>query len=512
MDVKLLRESIETGRAVEERTSEITVEGDTIVPDTMPDIQKILQIDGRARVTACTRQGDKLLCEGVAAFCILYIPEQEESAAPVESIETTLPFKDVCAASFGEDGHFVAQADLTRIGSMLLNSRKLSVKAEVSLTVREWTDGTCSITTGVTGEAEPEVKTRLIHAKRTAAEGLSPITVTDTLEKPSEKPPLSKILKMDAAVLGQEVKMITNKAILKGAVRLSTLYLSDTVPADISFMEHDVPFTEILDMPGAAEGMDCTMDCMVDSIYHEADAESGKIGVEIILRAHATATEIVTPEILEDCYLPGYDTTLTRTPCLIERAFDTICDGLAARKLFNLPSECPSPKEVYNVVGKPVVKSAEMVGGKAEVEGYVETYVLYLTEDADTPLFCYQDTIPFSYAVAANAPADARITCRVSLLGCGFTLPASGGVDVRANLEICLAFSATETVENIDSITIETENSDIKRPSLVIAFVNEGETLWNIAKKYKTTTARIADANHLEETDVVRAGTRLLIP
>ncbi len=511
MDVKLMHESIETGRATEKRTFEVTAAGDVIVPDAMPDIQKILQIDGRARITASTKQGDKLLCEGVADFCILYIPARDESEAPVESIKASLPFKDVCAAAI-EDGNFMVEADLLHIGSMLLNSRKLSIKAEIALSLCEWSTTSTQLTTDVEAEKTPEVKTRRIHAKQTAAEDVFSAQVADTLEKPSEKPPFSKILKMDAAAMGQEVKLITGKAIVKGAVRISTLYLTDTYPAEISFMEHDVPFTEILDMPGAAEGMDYAIDTAVDAIYYETDAESGKIGVEVTLRIHGTVTEIVELSLVEDLYIPGYETELSHTTCHIEKAFDSVHDQLAARKLFHLADDVPEPRTVYNVVGKPLVKSASVHDGKAEIEGQVDVYVLYMTEDEETPLFCYQDSIPFSYMAETNAPDSAHVSCRVSLLGCGFTLPSGGGVDVRANLDISLAFHAIESVDNVDAVSVTEEETAEKRPSLVIAFVNEGDSLWDIAKKYKTTISRIAEANHLDEADNVSHAMRLLIP
>ena len=51
-----------------------------------------------------------------------------------------------------------------------------------------------------------------------------------------------------------------------------------------------------------------------------------------------------------------------------------------------------------------------------------------------------------------------------------------------------------------------------KRPSIVIYFCSENESLWDIAKKYKTTVNDIMEANGLSGDKAVVSGIQLLIP
>lgn len=514
MDLKRLQETIETGVVSEGRESEVTVEGDVIVPDSMPDIQKILQIDGRARMTSSDRQGDKLLLTGSADFCVLYIPDADEEEAPVRSIHVSLPFKDVCAVSGGEDGKVLCTAELTHIGSMLLNSRKLSLKAHAKIETREYVGAETAITVGVESDMPIETKTRKVWVRASRACGAFPMTAVDTLEVPAEQPAVREILKMDGAILGQEMKMITNKAIVKGMVRLSTLYLADTVPPTVQFMEHDIPFTEILDMPGAAEGMEAALSYTITNIYYETDeGEDGirKIGAEITMEAHLEATENIEITLLEDCFCPPYETTIKRVPLSVDMAEHRISEQLAARKMISFPTDVPLPARIYHIAGKPTVQKVEIRNHMAEVTGKVEIYVLYLTEEKETPLFSYQDTIPFSFTTKTECADEDYTKVHITLLGCGYTLSPTGGVDVRANLEIGLCHYRKETLENIAEITVtEAENSE--RPAFVVAFTGEGDTLWSIAKKYKKPCARIREANHLEENAKLSPGTKLFIP
>ena len=47
---------------------------------------------------------------------------------------------------------------------------------------------------------------------------------------------------------------------------------------------------------------------------------------------------------------------------------------------------------------------------------------------------------------------------------------------------------------------------------MVIYFVKPGDTLWRIAKKYKSTIKDIVRVNNIENPDSLEVGTQLFIP
>jgi len=55
-------------------------------------------------------------------------------------------------------------------------------------------------------------------------------------------------------------------------------------------------------------------------------------------------------------------------------------------------------------------------------------------------------------------------------------------------------------------------NSDCRQNSLVIYFVKEGDTLWKIAKKFRSTIDEIASVNNIENIEKISIGDRLYIP
>lgn len=51
-----------------------------------------------------------------------------------------------------------------------------------------------------------------------------------------------------------------------------------------------------------------------------------------------------------------------------------------------------------------------------------------------------------------------------------------------------------------------------KTSMLMIYFVQSGDELWNVAKKYVTTSEKIRSANNLGDSDIIKPGMKLLIP
>ena len=73
-------------------------------------------------------------------------------------------------------------------------------------------------------------------------------------------------------------------------------------------------------------------------------------------------------------------------------------------------------------------------------------------------------------------------------------------------------FVMPDTAEYIiEDLNIE-ELQEEKSYSMIIYFVKQGDTLWKIAKKFKSTVEDIACVNNIEDVNKIRIGEQLFIP
>ena len=82
---------------------------------------------------------------------------------------------------------------------------------------------------------------------------------------------------------------------------------------------------------------------------------------------------------------------------------------------------------------------------------------------------------------------------------------------IEAVLEINIQSLNTEKIEVINEIELEDEESDDKY-SMIIYCVKQGDSLWKIAKKFKSTVKEIANINEIEDENKIKIGDKIYIP
>ncbi len=508
MEFTLKKETVTRWEEKSPKQTEVITESDVIVPDAKPDMGRILKITGIARVGDCQRQGDRLLLSGTADYCILYAPESMEGNE-IESLEIQLPFKDILTGLSEEEGTLDAQAELLEADAVLLNSRKFSVKGTVGLQVIGREKKEYALAVGVCAEKEAAQKTKTVSATCMAGFGVASASAGQRMEVPGELPPIASILQTSASIVEEDVKVITGKLICKGNIRVEILYNGpDGLPV---LMEHALPFTEILDIPAAEEGMTCFTEYTVLDVYCEADEddESGRsFGAEVLMEIRGEVWKEEKLEILEDFYIPGEKTEIETEELLIEDMVICEREGLAVRKTISTGDDAPPIAKCIQISAVPVVTKVALSGGTAEIEGHADVQLLYLTDGGNPYLL--KERVPFALSMPTKAPDKAGISCRVGLANAGYAMEDAARVEVRLNLEICLRLCGQSCIENIKDAQVL--GTDTARAAVVIAFANGKESLWDLGKKYGTSAETIRAYNGADLAAVPAEGTRLLIP
>ena len=80
-------------------------------------------------------------------------------------------------------------------------------------------------------------------------------------------------------------------------------------------------------------------------------------------------------------------------------------------------------------------------------------------------------------------------------------------VELQVNCDI----SRVIEISVIDNIEVAENNND-NIYSIIVYFVKPGDTLWNIAKKFKSTIDAIVSVNGIENVNQINIGQQLFIP
>lgn len=126
------------------------------------------------------------------------------------------------------------------------------------------------------------------------------------------------------------------------------------------------------------------------------------------------------------------------------------------------------------------------------VEGVLQAEILYLSADDDEAVCVLKRGIPFRQTVEVRGAKAGDTACvRITAEQVDFRLMTETEGELRAQILLEILVTAMEETEVVTDLLEMPEETPEKRPSAVICVVQDGESLWDIAKKYRTTPERI---------------------
>ena len=119
--------------------------------------------------------------------------------------------------------------------------------------------------------------------------------------------------------------------------------------------------------------------------------------------------------------------------------------------------------------------------------------------------------IPFNFEVNSDSiNENCKVDTNIDIKRDDFILN-EGNIDTNISLEFNISVNRSERLNIINEINTE-ESRDNNIYSMVIYFVKPGDTLWKIAKKFRSTIDDIARVNNIEDIDKIYPGQQLYIP
>ena len=522
MTIDFKKEPINLSEMKMNTISTVMVDGDVIVPDVKPDMKEILLAEANAIVNSKEYLNGKLTVSGTIFIKILYAPDNTDADSPkVKSIENKFEFKDSVDCP-NEDGLQISvKAGTEHIEFSLINSRKLNMKVIVALTAKAYSRKTAEICCGVEGEAPLETRMKGLNLYNIVADEQKDVIITDSLEIPNTKPEVDEILKMDVHAVKGDCKLMNNKILLKGTLHIATLYSSIADGYCLEHMEHEIPFSEVVDIDGLGEECMCNVVYDIKDVFYtlkeDINGEPRVISIEVLVGASITASRTWEANVVDDCYSPAGNTRILRDKLSMDELINEGTSQLSVKEIVSVPENMPQIDAVYNVACKPIIAERVIDQDKLIIRGSLVAFILYVSSGAENPMYSLVQEFPFEQTVALDESNEKMLCeCDVNVLSTSYTLNAASEIELRCALEFYSKVILPYEIELISGCDVEEPEEDAEPeeigPRLVIYFVQKGDTMWDIAKRYRTTARKIMAANQMDEERSVLAGQKLLIP
>lgn len=517
MSLELLKEAFRVNNLLGEDTIQTVIENDIIVPDTKPDIARVLLLDGDVFVTGCDSGTDRVVVSGCIGCKILYISDDETKS--VKGIISNIPFSYTMDIQGVRNGMKCrAKGIIEHMDYTLLNGRKINVKTILPISCKVYDEIEREFSSSIAGIEDIQVLKDTVVLNSYLGSNKVNFIIKEDLDLPSSKPTINEILRNDVKVSGKDFKVAEGKIIVKGDIGISTLYIADDETRSMQYMENELAFTQFVELEDVDEDTDVDVDYdlidyKIDAV-EDSDGELRNIRAEIALNIYVNGKCHRTVEILSDAYSPKSKITLEKQQLSLDEIFSQNRSQLVIKDTIDL-NECnPEVAEIFNVLCKCNISENRVEDDKIVIEGSVENNILYLANNEDQPVFCYKKEIPFKHEVDIRGISN-KMKADISLEveHCNYSMISSNQVEIRAVVGIG---TKVETKKIVPIINKANENMiDEKKllamPSVIVYITQIGDSLWKIAKKYGTTVDNLMKINRLTETDILMPGQQIII-
>ena len=510
MSVKLQKEHIRLSETICSKYCQTTVESDIIVPDVKPDILKILQVDSEVVINQKNVQTDKVYVQGIIRMNVIYAPDTENTRA-VKSISTSQEFNhsvDIKDAMPGMEVCIDAETDPAEY--TLVNSRKLSIRNKVGLCVRIMGAKELEIATGIDEELPVETKHQKIKIYNPCIDTVRDIIIRERLEVPAGKPAVCEVIKFSAKAASTELRLMASSAVVKGELKICTLYCGEGDGAAPEVMEHTVPFSEVLEIDGLSESMNGEIDYTVKDFYFEicqdSDGDKRILSCEFTLEAAVRAFETLECNAIEDAYGLTRPIEIKKSAYNIEQFIGSSSEQVTVKEQVNIPDYLPEVQRLCECGGIPSIESVSIDDNCVTVSGYITCNFLYLSGDGSMPVSGFAHVLPFSHTfemegLSADSVCDAK--AETEHISC--TISGGKAFEVRAIVKLFVKAVKPFRSEVISEVSCCDDASIPKHPSIVAYFVQKGDTLWDIAKRYHISPDAIVTGNGAEN-EIIKPG------
>lgn len=503
--MEVVKERVKASSRILEKSIKSSSETNVIVPDRNPDILKILHVDATCSIVKKILANGRLSFEGKIFADVIYLPESE--SAGIKTLPVVFEFNDILdCPDISEDVYANLSCEIEQLDINLINSRKITLRAVVITDVRLTADKELEYISELKSN-NVAYKCEDINLYRILANDECEFLIKEQIDIPRSE--ASEILKCDVSVADKEVRLAGNKVIVKGSVCVTVLY--SNCDGGIENIDSRFPFTEVFEVGDICDTDTIEAECtVVEKKCYPGNSAEGKcqvVNVELMIRVGITARRDESICCVSDCYCFGCETECNTNEVETERIVSLPGNVKSIREVITIDSRMPQISTVYNVVAKPQIISTEKNGDIVTANGKLEVSILYLSDNGENPICCHKAEIPIVHTFEATTPGEIEITAECEHIS--YNLASGGDVEIRAAVDVGVSNRICTKNKMITEVSEGEKNG---KNEIVMFFAQGGESLWDVAKKYRADPAVVAELNRIDEGTLIEKGTRLIIP
>lgn len=506
MQVTTSKQTLCINQVIGQKTDTAMVEEDFVVPDIKPDILNTIRTNGTVCIYKKEVMDGKVKLDGCIHVYIMYLADDEE--ASIRSLNTTLEFSQTVDFDVVKSGMLLEdKIVLKSVECRVLNGRKVQVKALMDMELKVLSNEEIEFVKEIEEIKDVQLLDKTLNLNSLLGTGTTKVYAKDTIVIDNIDN-LAEIMKVDISMMNQETKVSYNKVLVKADACVKILYRTED--NRICSASNLIPIMGFIDMPEVTDENLCDVHYEIKNLFVKPNnVEEHSIYIEAELEINCNVYQMKEINIIEDLYSPTVNLAYKQRKIKAIAQKESIKDICQIREK-QFITEIGNHK-IYDVEVKPTIVKQSILTNRIMYEGEINLNFLFDAENSSR-IETKNVVLPFTFSMdCAGATQTSEVETNIIIALQDFTVMPDENIDIKIDLEFHVNLSNNQMLHVIEEINIEEERNEEKY-SLIIYFVKPGDTLWNIAKRFRSTVESIASVNGIEDENKINIGEQLFIP
>lgn len=513
--MELRKESVQMLQIKSRAASQVTFDTDYNVPDAKPDVGRLIQSKGDISMDEVRLSEGKAFISGNLNVDILYVGEENQK---VSSLGAKLSFDETLnLEGIASGDKMCLKWEIEDLSVHMIHSRKLNIKAIVTFyaVVDEMAGIQLPVEISEEGISVKRKKVRLmslmVHKKDT-------MRIKDEVTLVSNKPNIEQLLWYTIDVRGMDLRPEDNVVRARGELSVFVLYSGEDEENPLQWAEYVLPFNTEVECTGCMGEMipNIGFSVMHQSIEvkPDSDGEERVMSVDTVLELDMKLYREEEHDLILDVYSPLKECIPQGKGMCLESLLVRNDSKCRVSDRIELKESQGKILQICHSQGRVKVEKTKIVENGIQADGIVFMKILYITGNDEMPFYSVDGMIPFSHIIEANGiNEDSIFFLQADLEQLSTSMIDSNEIEVKAVISLNVLVLQCENrmiISKVEERPLDMEKIQAM-PGITVYVVKNGDSMWDIAKRFYTTVEEICELNELEEDRVVPGMPLLLV-
>lgn len=500
-----------------------------LVPDTMRDMEQVIFAEGHVDLAQPSKScygPDDFLAGEVTVFTVYrpaanrdVSPEKwTDSAGTIDVIKSTIPFKtDKCWSGVDGDNYRVS-VSVSNLTAEIINERKFVVRGDVLIKITGVSAKELKIFKGADDE-NLVLRSSKISATELLQELCETTEISQEITVKEGDPAPVKILKESFDICESHRQITSGKLVVHGVIHSQVLYsgMVDSDSTKLTCLDIKTDFTQFILMK---ENVDPNM------IMISFSGSDLKMTIEnrdkFLLSGNVTSMIQIYGnrylEMVSDAYHKKGDLVFDMSVERLNSVVSTVSGELSSREVISLSDSDQQPEallcgscEVFNL-------ETHYEKDRVIIEGTLPVSILATDSEGNT--FTVNRQMPIrgslnltsdSYISASEPLPPLTLSVDSAIRNFWFSQINSRQIELNVTLNVTVWAFREEEFCTLENPGFAEDSEQQRLASMAIYVVSHGDSLWDIAKRYKTDVSTLAETNGLDEDSLPAVGSKIFI-